>query len=50
MRRSAILHTRLYREWDTLRETYKQAVPHLTSPGEWKKTFDISEGKAPSKE
>jgi galactofuranosylgalactofuranosylrhamnosyl-N-acetylglucosaminyl-diphospho-decaprenol beta-1,5/1,6-galactofuranosyltransferase len=43
MRRNTVLHARLYREWNTLRETYRAAVPELSSTAEWRKTFDSSE-------
>jgi len=41
LRRSAALHSRLYREWDTLRETYRTAVPELSSAEAWRATFGI---------
>ena len=43
MRRSAILHARLAREWDTLAATYKAAVPSISGPESWAKTFAQSE-------
>jgi galactofuranosylgalactofuranosylrhamnosyl-N-acetylglucosaminyl-diphospho-decaprenol beta-1,5/1,6-galactofuranosyltransferase len=43
MRRSAILHARLAREWDSLAETYKAAVPTISGSEAWAKTFAVSE-------
>ena len=40
--RSAALHSRLLREWPELRATYRGAVPELTSPEQWRKTFEAS--------
>ncbi len=40
--RSVTLHTRLVKEWPTLVEQYKAALPELSSPDTWKSTFDES--------
>jgi galactofuranosylgalactofuranosylrhamnosyl-N-acetylglucosaminyl-diphospho-decaprenol beta-1,5/1,6-galactofuranosyltransferase len=40
MARSAQLHARLYREWSSLAERYREALPELTSPEVWKQTFE----------
>jgi galactofuranosylgalactofuranosylrhamnosyl-N-acetylglucosaminyl-diphospho-decaprenol beta-1,5/1,6-galactofuranosyltransferase len=40
MVRSAQLHARLYREWASLAERYREALPELTSPEVWKQTFE----------
>jgi len=39
IRRSARLHSRLYREWPALSARYKEALPELTAPETWKLTF-----------
>jgi len=44
LRRSSVLHARLYRDWAALRDTYRNALPDLTSPEEWRKTFEASGG------
>jgi galactofuranosylgalactofuranosylrhamnosyl-N-acetylglucosaminyl-diphospho-decaprenol beta-1,5/1,6-galactofuranosyltransferase len=36
------VHARLYREWPSLEEEYKRALPELASPDTWRKTFDNS--------
>jgi galactofuranosylgalactofuranosylrhamnosyl-N-acetylglucosaminyl-diphospho-decaprenol beta-1,5/1,6-galactofuranosyltransferase len=38
--RSAQLHARLYQEWPALAERYRQALPELTSPDLWQRTFE----------
>ena len=38
--RSAQLHARLYREWPSLAERYREALPELASPESWKLTFE----------
>ncbi len=40
--RSTRLHLRLYKEWPELAERYRVALPELTSPEAWKKTFEGS--------
>jgi galactofuranosylgalactofuranosylrhamnosyl-N-acetylglucosaminyl-diphospho-decaprenol beta-1,5/1,6-galactofuranosyltransferase len=42
MQRSLKLHSRLLREWPTLREQYRGGAAQFTSPEEWRKTFDSS--------
>ena len=37
----ARLHTRLYREWESLATAYRQALPELTSPRAWARTFGL---------
>ncbi|MBA3411071.1 MAG: galactofuranosyltransferase GlfT2 [Geodermatophilaceae bacterium] len=39
LRRSIALHQRAAREWPALAERYKAALPQLTSPEAWDKTF-----------
>jgi galactofuranosylgalactofuranosylrhamnosyl-N-acetylglucosaminyl-diphospho-decaprenol beta-1,5/1,6-galactofuranosyltransferase len=46
VRRSAVLHARLAREWDALAAEYKQAVPDISSPDAWAKTFAQSEAES----
>jgi galactofuranosylgalactofuranosylrhamnosyl-N-acetylglucosaminyl-diphospho-decaprenol beta-1,5/1,6-galactofuranosyltransferase len=38
--RSVLLHSRMLREWHTLRDQYRRAAAEITSPDEWRKTFD----------
>ncbi|QNN54829.1 glycosyltransferase [Nocardioides mesophilus] len=42
LRRTADIHQRLYREWPRLAAEYRQALGDLTSPEQWRKTFDAS--------
>jgi galactofuranosylgalactofuranosylrhamnosyl-N-acetylglucosaminyl-diphospho-decaprenol beta-1,5/1,6-galactofuranosyltransferase len=46
MRRSTVLHARLARQWEQLAATYKAAVPTISSPESWAKTFAQSEATA----
>jgi galactofuranosylgalactofuranosylrhamnosyl-N-acetylglucosaminyl-diphospho-decaprenol beta-1,5/1,6-galactofuranosyltransferase len=46
MRRNVTLHRELYRRWDELSRLYRDAVPSLSSPDEWQKTFAASEARA----
>jgi len=39
--RSIALHQRAAREWPALAEQYKAALPELTSPQSWDKTFGL---------
>ena len=48
MKRTVEIHQRLHREWPRLAREYRQALPDITSPGQWAKTFAadaISEGE-----
>ncbi len=38
--RSMALHAQLYREWPRLAARYREALPELTSPETWKRTFE----------
>ncbi len=40
MTRSARIHARLYAEWPKLAARYREALPQLASPEEWKQTFE----------
>jgi galactofuranosylgalactofuranosylrhamnosyl-N-acetylglucosaminyl-diphospho-decaprenol beta-1,5/1,6-galactofuranosyltransferase len=40
LKRSVKLHTQMMRDWARLREQYRAAVGDVTSPEEWRKTFD----------
>jgi len=40
MKRSLVLHRRLYREWPRLAAEYRSAMPEFTSPEAWKRTFE----------
>jgi galactofuranosylgalactofuranosylrhamnosyl-N-acetylglucosaminyl-diphospho-decaprenol beta-1,5/1,6-galactofuranosyltransferase len=40
MVRSAKLHTQLWRDWPELSRRYREALPELTSPEMWKRTFE----------
>ena len=42
MTRSVKLHARLAKEWPTLAQTYKDALPELASPKTWAETFEDS--------
>ncbi len=37
---SAVQHARLFRNWNSLAETYRSALPDLVSMESWRKTFD----------
>jgi galactofuranosylgalactofuranosylrhamnosyl-N-acetylglucosaminyl-diphospho-decaprenol beta-1,5/1,6-galactofuranosyltransferase len=39
MRRASALHARLGKDWASLSERYKEALPALTSQEEWRETF-----------
>jgi galactofuranosylgalactofuranosylrhamnosyl-N-acetylglucosaminyl-diphospho-decaprenol beta-1,5/1,6-galactofuranosyltransferase len=45
MRRNIRLHIELYRRWDELARTYREAVPSLSAPEAWAKTFADSEAR-----
>jgi galactofuranosylgalactofuranosylrhamnosyl-N-acetylglucosaminyl-diphospho-decaprenol beta-1,5/1,6-galactofuranosyltransferase len=45
MRRTVEIHQRMYREWPTLAQRYREALPEITSPQQWRKTFDASAGQ-----
>jgi galactofuranosylgalactofuranosylrhamnosyl-N-acetylglucosaminyl-diphospho-decaprenol beta-1,5/1,6-galactofuranosyltransferase len=45
VRRNAMLHADLYRRWDELAKTYREAVASLTSPEAWATTFAASEAQ-----
>jgi galactofuranosylgalactofuranosylrhamnosyl-N-acetylglucosaminyl-diphospho-decaprenol beta-1,5/1,6-galactofuranosyltransferase len=47
LKRSLALHLRLAREWQTLSNQYKTALPDLASPKSWADTFDASREKQP---
>jgi len=47
MRRSAALHRRLAREWPRLAAEYRSAMPELTSPAAWDKTFSAQTDPTP---
>ncbi|GMA20324.1 glycosyltransferase [Arsenicicoccus piscis] len=44
---SSLNHARLLAEWKSLRETYQEALPRITSFEAWEKTFGIERGDAP---
>ena len=39
LKRTVEIHRRLAMEWDDLAEQYRTALPEITSPEEWEKTF-----------
>ncbi|HET7193800.1 MAG TPA: glycosyltransferase [Nocardioides sp.] len=39
LKRTIAIHRRLAAEWDELAEQYRTALPEITSPEEWEKTF-----------
>jgi galactofuranosylgalactofuranosylrhamnosyl-N-acetylglucosaminyl-diphospho-decaprenol beta-1,5/1,6-galactofuranosyltransferase len=45
MRRTIEIHQRMYREWPELARRYREALPEITSPQQWRKTFDASAGQ-----
>jgi galactofuranosylgalactofuranosylrhamnosyl-N-acetylglucosaminyl-diphospho-decaprenol beta-1,5/1,6-galactofuranosyltransferase len=42
LRRTVELHERLYREWPTLSQRYREALGEVTSPEVWESTFEAS--------
>ncbi|GLZ07418.1 glycosyl transferase [Actinomadura sp. NBRC 104412] len=46
MRRNSALHARLYMEWNRLARDYRRALPEITAPERWAKTF--AEAEAPT--
>ena len=42
LRRSIVIHQRLYREWDELAKTYRHALPDVSSQQAWEKTFETA--------
>jgi galactofuranosylgalactofuranosylrhamnosyl-N-acetylglucosaminyl-diphospho-decaprenol beta-1,5/1,6-galactofuranosyltransferase len=42
LRRSMVIHARLWKEWESLSAQYKEALPDLVSPETWQKTFEQS--------
>ena len=42
LRRNALLHARLLRDWSKLRREYRTALPELTSPERWRETFEAA--------
>ncbi len=42
LRRTIEIHQRLYREWPELAQRYREALPEITSPERWRKTFEAS--------
>ena len=42
LRRSIVVHQRLYREWDELAKTYRHALPDVASQEAWEKTFETA--------
>ncbi len=45
MKRTLEIHQRMYREWPELARRYREALPEITSPQQWRKTFDASAGQ-----
>ena len=45
MRRSFAVHQRLAQEWEELAERYRDAIPELTGPEAWVKTWGDSDGQ-----
>lgn len=44
-RRTVEIHQRMYREWPELAQRYRDALPEITSPQQWRKTFDAAAGQ-----
>ena len=37
------LHLRLHREWEELARAYRAALPEITSPEAWRRTFGLDD-------
>ena len=48
LRRTVEIHQRLHREWPALARQYQQALPDITSPEQWAKTFEASAAEGAS--
>ncbi|NUR09758.1 MAG: glycosyltransferase [Nocardioidaceae bacterium] len=46
MKRTVDIHARLHREWPRLAAEYRRALPDITSPEQWAKTFDASASRS----
>ncbi|MGA9749632.1 MAG: glycosyltransferase [Nocardioides sp.] len=44
--RTIEIHQRLHREWPQLARRYREALPDITSPETWAKTFEASEAES----
>jgi galactofuranosylgalactofuranosylrhamnosyl-N-acetylglucosaminyl-diphospho-decaprenol beta-1,5/1,6-galactofuranosyltransferase len=47
MRRTIAIHQRLYIEWEALAARYRNALPEITSPSAWEKTFESARPSDP---
>ena len=50
MRRTIAIHQRLYIEWEALAARYRSALPEITSPHAWEKTFESARPSDPDPE
>jgi len=46
MRRTIEIHARLHREWPRLAREYRAALPDITSPDQWAKTFEADASRS----
>jgi galactofuranosylgalactofuranosylrhamnosyl-N-acetylglucosaminyl-diphospho-decaprenol beta-1,5/1,6-galactofuranosyltransferase len=44
LRRTVEIHQRLLREWPELSRRYREALPDIVSPEQWRKTFEATSG------
>ncbi len=50
MRRTIAIHQRMYIEWEALAARYRGALPEITSPHAWEKTFETAKPSDPAPE
>jgi galactofuranosylgalactofuranosylrhamnosyl-N-acetylglucosaminyl-diphospho-decaprenol beta-1,5/1,6-galactofuranosyltransferase len=50
MRRTIAIHQRLYIEWEALAARYRSALPEITSPDAWERTFEAARPNDPDPE
>src|SRR4029450_4859592 len=50
MRRTIAVHERMYLEWERLADQYRNALPEITSPPAWEKTFESASPSDPDAE
>ena len=46
LRRTIEIHARLHREWPRLAREYRAALPDITSPEQWAKTFEADASRS----
>jgi galactofuranosylgalactofuranosylrhamnosyl-N-acetylglucosaminyl-diphospho-decaprenol beta-1,5/1,6-galactofuranosyltransferase len=50
MRRTIAIHQRLYIEWEAQAARYRSALPEITSPHAWERTFEAARPSDPDPE